>query len=152
MRHWIERHSSGFAVAVGSFLWGCLSLALSILSGAACLKVVWKAGGASFEMVYGYAVELNAGLWYVIGASLSFLGAFGLLHAAYSGLANSAVLTTTGVLEEASPLARIAAVNKRYFTYLLPLVMVRAVSLVLIPEIVFRDKNASRLGRGRHGA
>ena len=144
MRHWMERHSSGFPVAVVSFLWGCLSMLLSILSHGACLRVVWKpvAGAGSFEMVYGYAVEMNAGLLYVIGASISFLCGFGLLQAAYTGLAGTATLATVGPYEGISPLARIAVVNKRYFSYIVPFLAVAAVLGVLVPEVLFRDKNA----------
>jgi tRNA A-37 threonylcarbamoyl transferase component Bud32 len=144
MRKWMERHSTGFAVASASFLWGCISMALSIMAGAACMKVIWQpvGGAASFEMVYGYAVELNAGLWYIFGASLSLLGGFGLLHAAFTGLAGTATLSTFGTFEGISPLERIAAVNRRWFTYIVPLVIISAVFGVLVPEVVFREKNA----------
>jgi hypothetical protein len=144
VRTWLDRHQSGVSVAAVSCVWGCVSLFLSFLTGAACIRVIWKGEGAqTFEMIYGYAVEPNAGPWYFIGASFSFLAVFGLLHAMHMGLARTGTLTAIGPPGEATAaLLRIAEINRRYFRVIVPIVVVGATWFVLIPEIVFRDSNA----------
>jgi hypothetical protein len=142
---WWARRSSGFVGALLSMLWGCASLILSIAARAACVRVVWVAGGArTHEMVYGYAVEPNAGLWYVFGASVCFLTGYAILEAGATGLARTASLSS---LEEpaagpAGAVRTIAALNRRYFRYTTPLIIVLAVSFVAVPELAFRRSHA----------
>src|SRR6185295_18714371 len=95
VQRWWARRSSGFAVAFFSFLWGCTSLALSIAARAACVRVLWAAPGVArvHEMMYGYAIEPNAGLWYLAGTSVCFLIGFGFLDAAHRGLARTKTLS-----------------------------------------------------------
>src|SRR5204863_3899652 len=124
-RRWCDEHASGFAVAAASFVWGCLSALLSVVVGAACVRVLWSgpANAPRFEMVFGYLVEPNAALWYVFGASLCAMAGFGILHAAHKGLARTTALKAAVQSDdgEPDPLQRIADRNRRYFTYLLPL-------------------------------
>jgi hypothetical protein len=147
VQRWWARRSSGFAVAFFSFLWGCTSLALSVASRAACVRVWWGAPGLArrAEMMYGYAIEPNAGLWYLGGASVCFLTGFGFLEAAHRGLARTRTLTVadpTTAAGSSSPLERIAARNRRTFRYVTPVVLVLAVCFVTVPEIAFRRDHA----------
>jgi hypothetical protein len=89
-------------------------------------------------MIYGYAVEPNAGLWYLVGASLCFLIGSAFLEAAHRGLARAPLTAVAG----SDPLARIATRNRRYFRYATPAIAVTAVCFVAIPEIVYRNNHA----------
>jgi hypothetical protein len=146
VRRWSDHHSSGFAIAAGSFVWGCISLGLSVVCGAACVRVLWvpAAGISQSEMIYGYAIEANAGPLYLVGASLFFLAGFGFLHAAHRGLARTTTLTVVTGSGAGSPAAleRVADRNRHYFRYLTPMIGIFAVGFVLIPEVVFRENHA----------
>jgi hypothetical protein len=139
---WCATHSSGFTLAAISFLWGCVSVALSIASRAGCVRVVWAGlPGPRYETIYGYAVEPNAGLWYMFGASLFVLAGFLFLQAAHHGLARTSVLTDAG-RGSAKPLERIADVNRRWFRFGTPAIIAFAFLLILVPEVVYRHQNA----------
>jgi len=145
IRTWCDEHPSGFALAAGSFVWGGVSIALSIVAGAACVRVLWNGATASteYEMIYGYLVEANAGVWYLLGASACAMAGFGILQAAHRGLARTAVLNLRpSASRDSDPLQRIAALNRRYFKYLSPAIVVFVLGFVLIPEIGFRDTHA----------
>jgi len=144
-RRWCDDHASGFAVAATSLAWGCLSAILSIAASAACVRVLWSgpAGAPGFEMIFGYLVEANAGLWYIFGASLCAMAGFGFLHAAHRGLARTAQLkAVSSGRGDSDPLDRIADRNRRYFRYLSPVIVVAALGFVLIPEVAFRENHA----------
>jgi tRNA A-37 threonylcarbamoyl transferase component Bud32 len=142
VRRWLEHHVSGFNVAVLSCLWGCVSLVLSVIARAACIRVLWTpaVGTSRYEMIYGYAVEPNAGLWYVAGVPLCVIGGFAFLHSIHVGLARTSVLSIAN--SQITPLEHIAAVNRRYFYYVVPSIVLFAFCFVLIPEVGFRDANA----------
>ena len=147
VQRWWARSSSGFGVALFSFLWGCTSLALSVASRAACVRVLWAAPGLAreHEMIYGYAIEPNAGLWYLVGGSLCFLTGFGFLEAAHRGLARTKSLSVANDAAAAgpsSPLERIAARNRQNFKYVTPVIVLLAVCFVTVPEIAFRRDHA----------
>ena len=146
VQRWWARRSSGFIVALISFIWGCTTLALSVASGAACVRVVWAASGLTrvHEMIYGYAIEPNAGLWYLIGASLCCLTGFGFLEAAHRGLARTKILVTANSAGACppSPVESIATRNRRYFKYVTPIIVLLAACFVLVPELGFRRDHA----------
>jgi hypothetical protein len=146
LQRWWERRSAGSAVAFLSFFWGCASLALSVASGAACVRVLWATPGVrgGYEMIYGYAVEPNAALWYMFGASVCFLTGFAFLEAAHRGLARTPVLAAadTHASNPDGPLATIAERNRQYFQYATPVIGLLAVCFVAIPELAFRDDHA----------
>src|SRR5207237_1708147 len=125
-----------------SMLWGCVSVALSIATRAACVRVWWGSPGSVSvrEMLFGYAVEPNAGLWYLFGASACFLTGFGFLEAAHRGLARSniAVPSTEASAGRPAALEQIGLLNRRYFRYGTPFIILFAVGFVAVPELVFR--------------
>jgi serine/threonine-protein kinase len=139
---WLQRPGAGLWIAALSSIWGCLSIVLSAIAGAACTRVTWSDGaGRAFEIVYGYAVEPNAGPWYAIGASMTVAAGFFLLQAAHMGLARTAALKAVRH-PETSPIAHIAAINRRYFRVISPIILVGSVAFVFIPEVIFRHSNA----------
>jgi Protein kinase domain len=147
VQRWCARRRSGFGVAFFSLLWGCASLVLSIVSRAACVRVLWAAPGLArgHEMMYGYSIEPNAGLWYLAGASVCFLTGFGFLEAAHRGLARTKTLSVAAAATATgppSPLERIAARNRRTFRYVTPVIIALAVCFVTVPEIAFRGDHA----------
>jgi hypothetical protein len=145
VQRWWERRTSGFIVALVSFLWGGLTLIMSLASGAACVRVLWAAPGVArvHEMKYGYAIEPNAGLWYLVGASLCFLTGFGFVEAAHRGLARTKTLSVARSAAGASnALERIARLNRQYFKYVTPVVILVSVCFVAIPELMFRGDHA----------
>lgn len=141
IRRWLNRSGSGFEIAGISFVWGWLSFVLSVLCGAACLKVVWKpqSGDASWTMTYGYGVELNAALFYIFCAPLCFIGGFLLFQAAHKGLEKTAALTG---LAGVHPLERIAEWNQRVFRVMLPFSILLATCVVGIPEVALRQSGS----------
>ncbi len=143
-RRWLRRHRLALPLAAASLAWGCVSLALSILTGAACIRVLWipVEGAGRFEMLYGYAVEPNAALWYVVGTSLVFLAGFGFLHAAHVGLARTPTLRTVGPPDGVPAMERIAQSNRRWFRAITPLAVAVSTCFVLVPELAWRDSNA----------
>jgi len=145
-RRGCDDHASGFPIAAASFAWGCLSIVLSVAAGAACVRVLWSGppGAPAFEMIFGYLVEANAGLWYLVGASLCALAGFGFVHAAHRGLARTAALNAAPRSGDGDtdPLRRLADRNRRVFRFLSPLIVVVVVGFVLIPEVVFRQSHA----------
>jgi hypothetical protein len=146
IQQWWQRHSSGFVVAVASFVWGAISLLLSVASGSACVRVFWGSPDSSVlrQIIYGYAVEANAGLWYLLGASLCALTGFAFLDAAFRGLArtNLFVVGTAAQPDPGQPLDLISSRNQRAFRYLTPAILLLALAFVVIPEGVFRRDHA----------
>jgi hypothetical protein len=140
---WWTEHSSGFFVALLSLAWGLTTLVLSVVNGAACVRVTWTAEsdpGRTMEMIYGYAVESNAGLWYVIGTSICFVSGFALLEAMHRGLARTPALSIDG--GRADPLRNIAQRNRKVFRVVLPLVSLSALAFVGGPEFSYRETHA----------
>jgi hypothetical protein len=143
VRAWLQRHSWGLPVALLSFIWGCVSITLSLVTGAACMRVSWAAeDGRTFEMMYGYLIEPNAGPWYAVGASLCVIAGFFFLHAAHMGLARTSGLTAIGQPTSVSALQHVAGINRRYFRVITPALLVGAIPFVLVAEVVFRHSNA----------
>ncbi|MCC6695637.1 MAG: serine/threonine protein kinase, partial [Candidatus Hydrogenedentes bacterium] len=144
IRRWADQAGAGFWMAVGSFTWGAVSLVLSVLCNAACLRVLWAAesGRGLAETIYGYAVEFNAGPWYLAGASACALAGIGFLQAAHRGLAATLKVTDGFSSTDPQPLSRVAEKNRRWFRILTPFALFAAACLVLIPEMGMREKNA----------
>jgi tRNA A-37 threonylcarbamoyl transferase component Bud32 len=140
---WSQRHNWGFPAAIASCVWGCVSIALSVLAGASCIRVLWQGeAGETFEILYGYVIEPNAGPWYCIGSSVCLMAGFGLLDAAYRGLARTTGLSLPGSEASGAPLQRIAEINRSVFRVIAPVIVIASVGFVVYPEIVLRDSNA----------
>jgi hypothetical protein len=140
---WWYHRSSGALAALVSCIWGALTLVFSAALGTACVRVLWTpaAAASGYEMIFGYAVEPNAGLWYLVGTPVCLLAGFGLVEAAYRGLQRTDTLTGTeaGGL---GALARVAATNRAVFRVLTPLIIVTALGFVAVPELVRRHDHA----------
>jgi hypothetical protein len=144
VQRWWARRSSGAALALASLLWGSASLVFSAALGAACVRVLWAPGEAirtGYEMIFGYAVEPNAGPWYVIGTSLCILVGCAFLEAAHRGLQRTRTLKTVDS-REPTPLSRVATANQVVFRYVTPAVALVAVCFVAIPELAYRQDHA----------
>jgi len=147
IRAWLERNSYGFAVAAFSFCLGVIAILLSIVGHAACLKILWQpqSQNISFEMVYGFMIEPNAGLWYLLGTPLCFLAGFGFLQSAFVGISHTKTLSVyvNGHPDRhARPIEKIAEHNRRVFRFLTPAVVLVAIAVVLIPEYLARQNGA----------
>ena len=143
VQRWWSRHHSGALFAFVSLTWGAATLWLSATLGAACVRVLWSATGAAdagYQMFFGYAVEPNAGLWYLLGSPVMLLAGCGLLDAAYRGLLRTTTLTT--IEPHQRPLATLAAANRRVFRYITPTLTILAFAFVAIPELVYRRDHA----------
>jgi len=90
-------------------------------------------------MVFGYAVEPNAALWYLVGVSAAFLVGCGFLEAAHRGLIRTRTLTTSS---GSDPLLHVAALNRRVFRTCTPTIAVLALLFVAVPELVHRHDHA----------
>ena len=144
LQRWWSRHSAGAFLALVSFAWGVASLTMSIVLGAACVRVVWASSEAppeTLEMLFGYAIEPNAGLWYLAGTSVCLLIGCGFLDAAFHALARSKAVTVPDG-STASALTRVAAANRTVFRVLTPLIVAAATAFVVIPEIGLRREHA----------
>ena len=147
VRTWLDRNSYGFTVAGLSFCLGVVAILLSILARASCLKILWQppSENTSFEMIYGFVVEPNAGFWYLLGAPLCFLAGLGFLQAAFVGISHTKTLSvyTSGRPDQnVRPHEKIAEHNRRIFRFLTPAVLLVAILLVLIPEYLARQNGA----------
>ena len=146
VRAWLDRNSYGFAVAALSFFLGVIAILLSIIARAACIRILWQPSqSTSFEMAYGFMVEPNAGLWYLLGAPLCFLAGFGFLQSAFVGISHTKTLSVYagGHLDRhARPIEEIAEHNRRVFRFLTPAVILLAILVVLIPEYFARQHGA----------
>lgn len=144
VQRWWGRHSSGAALALASLVWGCVSLLSSVGMGASCVRVFWASGAALqpvHQMLFGYAIEPNAGAWYVVGVSAALLIGCGLLESAHRGLVRTTTLTTV-VGGDADPLSCVATANRKVFRVVTPTIALLAVLFVVIPEIVHREDHA----------
>jgi len=144
LQRWWARHSSGSALALASLVWGSVSLLSSVGLGASCVRVFWAPEGAVRpvqQMMFGYAIEPNAGVWYVIGVSAAFLVGCGFLEAAHRGLVRTRTLTTTDA-GGPDPLSRVAATNRVVFRAVTPTIAVLALLFVAVPELVHRLDHA----------
>ena len=95
-------------------------------------------------MIYGYLIEPNAGLWYLFGAPLCVLAGFGFLLAGHSCLVHTKTLTVHGNARGdpfTGPLDCIARYNRRVFHWLTPLIVLFAIGVVLVPDLLYRDRN-----------
>ena len=108
------------------------------------MRVSWAPDGvvrAAHQMMFGYAVEPNAGLWYILGVSAAFLIGCGFLEAAHRGLVRTRTLTTTDS-RGPDPLSRVAAANRIVFRAGTPTVAVLALLFVAVPELAHRLDHA----------
>ena len=143
VQHWWSRHSAGALLAFLSAAWGIVSVALSVALGAACVRVIWSPPTdprRAVEMLFGYAIEPNAGLWYVAGTSMCLLVGCGFLEAASRALSRTRAIQTVGELTD--PVARVAAHNRAIFSIATPVIIVLAIAFVAVPELVFRRDHA----------
>jgi len=143
-QRWWTRHSSGAVFALASLVWGCVSLLASVGLGASCVRVFWAPDGAvrpAQQMMFGYAVEPNAGVWYVIGVCAAILVGCGFLEAAHHGLLRTRTLTTTDT-RGPDALSRVAATNRVVFRAVTPTIAVLALLFVAVPELVHRLDHA----------
>jgi hypothetical protein len=132
-------------MAFASLLWGCVSLLSSVGLGASCIRVFWAPDGAvrsAHQMVFGYAVEPNAALWYVLGVSAALLIGCGFLEAAHRGLVRTRTFMTATETGGPDPLARVAATNRRVFRAVTPTIAVLALLFVAVPELARRHDHA----------
>jgi hypothetical protein len=143
IRSWLQRHSWGLPLAVASSLWGLLSLVFSVAAGAACVRVYWSAGDVRrFDIIYGYVVEPNAGPWYLVGVPVCIFAGCFFLHAAHVGLGRTAWHGTGDSSTAVEGLRYLAALNRRYFRWITPAILLSAIPFVLVPEVLFRASNA----------
>lgn len=143
-RRWWSRHSSGAALAMVWLMWGCVSLASSVGLGASCVRVFWAPDRwvqPARQMLFGYVVEPNAALWYILGASGAALIGCGFLEAAHRGLFRTPTLTTTHTAGPDAP-SRLALANRRAFRFVTPAIVVLSLFFVTVPELARRDAHA----------
>ncbi len=143
-RRWWSHHSAGALLALVSSAWGLVSLAVSVAVGTACVRVLWASSAAphdTAEMLFGYAIEPNAGLWYLVGTSLCLLVGCWFLEAAFRAIGRTQALSVIG---EGSPdsMTRIAALNRSIFRVVTPAIVVAATAFVAVPELAFRHGHA----------
>jgi tRNA A-37 threonylcarbamoyl transferase component Bud32 len=145
IQQWLQVGSTGLVLAAASLIWGAISLVLSVFAHAACLRVLWSADldpTRRFEMRYGYLVEPNAGLWYLVFTSFFVLGVFAFLRASHQGFAATTALTLDGAVDTVRVSTRIGQINRRLFQVLAVPIIVIAFGHVYWVEVVNRDSNA----------
>ena len=144
IRQWLQVGSTAVVLAAASLVWGTVSLVLSVLANAACLRVLWSAEqdpARHFEMQFGYLVEPNAGAWYVVFSSLFVLGVFAFLRASHHGLASTTALTLDGASDAARVSNRVGELNRRIFRIAAPAILGLAIGHVYWAEVLNRSSN-----------
>lgn len=138
VRAWLRRNPQGGWLALTLSLAALAAILLSHYVGAAGIQVRFAASGcaAPTPLIYGYLVELNAGLFYLIGVPLIVMTGFHLLSFAHATLRRLVWSQRLMVASDkkADPLAIIARLNRRFFRITLPLFALFALVVVGVPE------------------
>jgi hypothetical protein len=139
----MERHRGGWIPASIATASGAVALASSIIVSANCIRLTFEAqpSGARRELLFGYAAEPNAGLWYLVGVPVFVLAAWHFLNLAWGALreladAERLVVLGDAPIGSAATLDWIRRANRRVFRVIAPAVVVLAAIGVVVPEYV----------------
>lgn len=133
VHEWLRRNPQGGWLALTMSLAAMTAILLSRYVGAAGIQVKFASEGCEStppSLVYGYLVELNAGLLYLIGVPLVVIIGFHLLefvHVTLQRLVSSNRLIAFSGDAKADPLAAIARLNQRLFRITIPIFVLYAV-------------------------
>jgi serine/threonine protein kinase len=146
LRNWMKRNPLGGKLALLTSLSALAAILLSRYVGAAGIRVTFKStcGVEVPDLYFGYLIELNAGLFYLIGAPLIVTTSFHLLNFAHVALrrlasGNRLVVNQRDERMDAEerddrPLAIIARHNRKLCGIAIPIIVVFVVTLVAVPE------------------
>ncbi len=142
LRNWIKRNPQGSLLALLISLSALVAILLGRYVGAAGIRVTFKStcGVEVPDLYFGYLIELNAGLLYLIGAPLIVTTGFHLLNFAHVALRRLAsgnrlvVNQRDGEEGDNRPLAIIARHNRKLCGIAIPIIVVFSITLVAVPE------------------
>src|SRR5262245_45609955 len=142
LRNWVKRNPLGGVLALLTSLSALVAILLGRYVGAAGIRVTFKStcGVEVPDLYFGYLIELNAGLLYLIGAPLIVATGFHLLNFAHVALrrltSGHRLVVNQRDAEEGDdrPLAIIARHNRKLCGIAIPIIVIFAITLVAIPE------------------
>ncbi|MBS1808672.1 MAG: serine/threonine protein kinase [Acidobacteria bacterium] len=150
LRDWLKKNPNGGKLAILAASVALIAILLSRYVGAAAISVILKphCEATPVELIFGYVIELNAGLFYLIGVPLVIVTGFQLLKFADSILRS---LVSVGRLvinplmpahTHTHPFEVISQYNSRLFRITAPLFIIFALTEVGIPEYLGRHQVA----------
>ena len=147
---WRNLDPQGFFTAIAAAISGLVLILLSHFAGAACTTVTLGLKAAPnaqpVSISYGYQIELNHGLFVLVGVPILLLGAFHFLDTAQDALRRLAIsgrLTPPRTREDHDALGWISDQNRRLFRpWLILVLVILIVCLVVGPELFSTDKKS----------
>jgi len=146
LRNWMKRNPLGGVLALLTSLSALVAILLGRYVGAAGIRITFKStcGVEVPDLYFGYLIELNAGLLYLIGAPLIVTTGFHLLNFAHVALrrlasGNRLVVNQRDGRKDAEdrdgrPLAIIARHNRKLCGIAIPIIVLFVITLVAVPE------------------